>query len=146
MKAYIFKKSQTSIEFIIILSVVFIILMIAASVVLDFPSIVSNLSDSSHDRALLTDDIGILSHSFNSTHGKLRIINNLKDYINLSITINSTEVYSDLLLNPSEVARINFSYPQDIVDYYSVKLIFEYVNLNNNAIYGYSATVESFLD
>lgn len=139
------KRAQTSTEFIIIVAIILVILIFGASVVLDLPSISYNLKQSSVNRHLSSGDIGIIAYYFNSTSGVMTLKNNLDDIINLTVFVESSEVYSGLVLNPSEQEKISFSHSLEVLEYYSLDVVFEYVNLVNSEVYGYSVNLEGEL-
>lgn len=130
-------KSQTTIEYAAITSIILIIGVVAISLVFDIPDTIINVRDRSYSDYWEQADIGILSYAFNETNGTLILINNKQDAISIQNISIDSEIYPvELQLFPQQIGSVTI--PHEVEETFELYVSFTYIVLANGRINGFS--------
>ncbi|MFT4312401.1 MAG: hypothetical protein ACMXYF_04170 [Candidatus Woesearchaeota archaeon] len=137
------KKSQGATEYLILLSLILILLVVAILPLFEFPAIGSSAEVRASQSYWSASDIGIVAHVANQTHLFLVVQNNLAHSINITnISLNSNEHSILLVLDPREQGNISvFTEQVQIEEVYRIHIDFTYKNLRNFQTYQFYGEV-----
>jgi hypothetical protein len=128
-------KSQVSAEWIILLSIVLVIVIVAVSSLSGIGSIGTNYRIRQEQRFWENADVGINSVSFNSSNGRISLINNLAyPMMVVNVSINDFVENNSIIIYPGQSGLINSTYALNLSfgEPYVLRFGFEFVNLIDN--------------
>lgn len=129
------RRAQTSVEFLILFSVVLILTLLIVSSLGLFPSLGQTFTERNAKQYWQTEDIALLSYGLNASHAVFRVQNNLDDTIRIdSIFLDSVLKNSPSLeLSPGELETISFTHGFTVSsnDVYDYDVRFLYTNLED---------------
>lgn len=136
-------KGQTSVEFIIILSVILIIVGVGASMLFGLTDTVDRVDESVFiywDNA----DVGITSYLINETHINITVKNNMYNTIRLtSIDVGSFSFSTYQVLNPSQTFEIiqPFAHGKSVNEPYEFYATMRYLDYESDQPYNFTGQV-----
>ncbi|MFW6047511.1 MAG: hypothetical protein ACOCP4_06990 [Candidatus Woesearchaeota archaeon] len=129
------KKSQTSIEFAILISIIITFLLILISVFVDFSSIANDKRETQSQEIWAMQDIALKEMTWDGENLSCLLQNNLPYDITLSTIEINHKTYS-LTESLSSGEQMNLKKP---LNYSSASIRINYTNLKNNNQYSVSA-------